>query len=170
MFVLTNASAASGEIDVTRTGGQYIIAIAQPYTGVGQIVPSPLTQNMVNANPAILPSGVTSFDVTIPGSMGVAGLGWLFGTANGLAFPSFRSQFIGSAQAVVLTDQTYPTIGPQVISFAWSSTSGTPTYTRIAVLLVPRLIPQPPVGSGDEDAPDNLSDPDDRLWADADEW
>jgi hypothetical protein len=140
MFVLTNANAASGDISITRTGAQFIIAVAQVYKNVVNAIPQVVQQTIIPANPALAPSSLAFMGSTIPNSVGVGGFSWAFGTSNGLTFVASRVSFIGSAQAAVLQDQLLPTPGEYQVILHWSSTSGSPMHSRIAVLLEPKLI------------------------------
>jgi hypothetical protein len=140
MYVLVNATAASGNISITRTAAQFILAVAQVYTGVANAIPQPVVQTVQGANPALAPSSIVEIDSTVPGSVGVAGFAWAFGTGVGLSFVAPRIASIGSAQSIALQDSLFQTPGQYFISLSWSHTTGTPQHSRIAVLLEPRLI------------------------------
>jgi|SRR5215471_5411446 len=141
LFVLINAQTASGPVTVTWPENNYVVALAQVYRGVGRAVPVPFQQAGANTRPAIAPSATTHFDVTVPGSMGVAGFSWANGGNNGLAFPDARCSNVQSSQAVAIKDQIFSTAAQHQLEMDWTNTSGVLNHYRLCVLFEPRERP-----------------------------
>lgn len=163
LWILSAAHAASGNVTVQRVGGTFVLVVAQIYSNVGAMAQYFLPQTTApsTVNPAVGPGVGLFFDVTVLGSMGITGFSWPAGTNQSLQITGARNQLLGTAQAVAIQDALFSTTGQQQLFLPWSVATGTPAHTRLSVLLTPKQ-----VVPGLEDAPDVLSDPDDRMVMD----
>lgn len=144
-FLVRSASAASGNVTVSRTGNtgspNPLVVLAQVYSGVGDVTAIQVLQTIVvNVRPAVAPSTTTYFNVVTPGSWGVGGFSWYFGALNNLSFTNARASIIGSPyQGLAIADQLFSSTGSQQVFLTWSANASA-NNTQGSLLLEPQAI------------------------------